>query len=447
MQQSSQILFCDECGLANELAATHCSACQRPLVHTSDPAGASSSTPVIVVPPPVREVTPGLPSPTGKQGVASDIRPGTILADSYRIQKEIGRGGFSIVYRATEVDAPGRQVAIKRIPLNALTPSQAIEATETFNREISALTKFSGISGIPKFYGHLTDQENWYLIMEYIEGETLEAYLQTASDSPTAMKYPPTLSPGYFDEAKTLYIGMELALILSKLHTNRPSVIFRDVKPANIMLTPRQELYLIDFGIARNFKWGKARDTTPLGSPGYAAPEQYGRVQTNQRSDIYGLGATLQTLITGRDPLELAAGEAPRNPQPPSPELRALLDEMLSPDPMRRPTDMLAVRGRLIRIVPPPSKQRLDQRSWLKASFGLFAICISAWRMSTWLGIASLINLCFSIGVYNQWFDTQRLLGKKGITIARVIVALLWLILVLLVVILFLWFLFTNIRL
>jgi serine/threonine protein kinase len=92
---------------------------------------------------------------------------------------------------------------------------------------------------------------------------------------------------------------------------------------------------------------GKSKDTTPLGSPGYAPPEQYGRAQTDQRADIYSLGATLQTMLTGLDPLELRAGEPSRNPRLPSRALRKLLDEMLSPEVAARPVSMAEVKKRL----------------------------------------------------------------------------------------------------
>ncbi|GHO49362.1 protein kinase domain-containing protein [Ktedonospora formicarum] len=110
------------------------------------------------------------------------------------------------------------------------------------------------------------------------------------------------------------------------------------------MLTPDHKFFLIDFGIARTFTRGKAKDTIPLGSPGYAPPEQYGRAQTNQRSDIYSLGATLQTLVTGREPLELSSGEPSRNPNGPSRKLRKLLAKMLSADAARRPATMSRVK-------------------------------------------------------------------------------------------------------
>lgn len=94
------------------------------------------------------------------------------------------------------------------------------------------------------------------------------------------------------------------------------------------MLTPWGQVYLIDFGIARRYRTGQLRDTGPLGSPGYAAPEQYGRAQTTPQTDIYGLGATLQTLLTGREPLEIRTQGLPPHIHLPW-ELRALILQMM----------------------------------------------------------------------------------------------------------------------
>lgn len=336
MQHSSMTLFCDACGLANEPDASCCVACQHTL---SQMAPTQQIAPVNSSPPVVREVlagsAPASPSPI------ENISPGTILAGRYKIEKEIGQGGFSTVYRAVDLTRRNKyQVAIKRIQLSALTPAQIIDATETFNREVSILSQFKGTRGIPTFYEHLTDPENWYLVMEYIQGSTLEEFLQNTSR-------------GYVNEKETISIGITLAQILQELHRNHPPVIFRDVKPANIMITPERELFLIDFGIARHFTFGKKRDTTPFGSPGYAPPEQYGRAQTDRRADVYSLGATLQTLFTGRDPQELAEDKPSCNPHQPSTAFRKLLDEMLAPEITERPVDMLYVQTRLERILNP----------------------------------------------------------------------------------------------
>lgn len=301
-------------------------------------------TPIIVAPPPVLEVRPGPPFSLDKPGThvispqypTCDFQPGSILAGRYQIQEEVGGGGFSTVYRAVDGKAGSDRhlVAIKRIQLDQLSPRQALDATETFHREVALLPRFGNVVGIPAYYEYLTDADNWYLITQYIEGQTLEAYLQKAPG-------------GYLDEKEVIELGMGLADILKTLHTSEPPVIFRDLKPANMMITPDHTLFLIDFGIARTFMPGKTKDTTPLGSPGYAPPEQYGRAQTDQRSDIYSLGATLQTLLTSRDPLELREGEPSRNPKAPSRKLHKLLEEMLSGEAAQRPADIDQVKKRL----------------------------------------------------------------------------------------------------
>ncbi|GHO56795.1 protein kinase domain-containing protein [Ktedonobacter robiniae] len=345
MQQSSMVLFCDECGLANKATASHCVSCQHSLAHQSQDSerDASPIAPITFTPKPVLEVCAGaaldledqesFAPVTASNTLTCDFRPDSVLAGRYQVQEEIGRGGFSTVYRALDLKAgpDQRLVAIKRIQLDKLSSREAIDATETFYREIAMLARVKNLSGIPTYCEHLTDAENWYLVTQYIEGQTLEEYLQKAPG-------------GYLDEKEVIALGLKLASLLHTLHITAPPVIFRDLKPANIMLTPNNKIFLIDFGIARTFTRDKARDTVPLGSPGYAPPEQYGRAQTSPRSDIYSLGATLQTLLTGRDPLELAEGEPSRNPRPISPRFRKLLDKMLSTEPSRRPKDMERVR-------------------------------------------------------------------------------------------------------
>ncbi|HEX7736299.1 MAG TPA: protein kinase [Ktedonobacteraceae bacterium] len=340
MQQSSLEFFCEECGAANPGDATHCFACQAPL--TRSPQSLPASTPVVkpvtITPAPVLQVTPSQASVTpGSASTApqSDIlAPGTMLQNRYKIENEIGQGGYSIVYRARDTARYGRRVTIKQINLRNLSSRQVIEATETFNRETTLLPGLKH-DGIPRFFSHFTDPEHWYLVMEYIPGQTLEEYLQNSTEK------------GYCSLVDTLRIGIALCLILEYLHLCKPPLIFRDVKPANIMITRNRRVYLIDFGIARAFSPGKAKDTTPLGSPGFAAPEQYGRAQSDQRTDIYGLGATLQTLLTGCDPLELRQGMPSRAPHPIPPDMQLLLNSMMHPDPASRPQNLAIVKQRL----------------------------------------------------------------------------------------------------
>ncbi|HEY0756675.1 MAG TPA: protein kinase [Ktedonobacteraceae bacterium] len=340
MQQSSLEFFCEECGAANSGTVTHCFACQTLLTRSPEslPASVPVIKPVTIVPVSVVQVTANsdymLPHALTTVPLSDSLAPGTVLQKRYKIESEIGQGGYSIVYKARDTDRYGRAVTIKQINLRNLSSRQVIEATETFNRETTLLPGLKH-DGIPKFYGHFTDPEHWYLVMEYIPGQTLEEYLQHSTEQ------------GYCSLADTLRIGIALCSILEYLHQYKPPLVFRDVKPSNIMLTRSKRVYLIDFGIARAFSPGKARDTTPLGSPGYAAPEQYGRGQSDQRTDIYGLGATLQTLLTGCDPLELRQGMPSRAPAPIPPEVQHLLDSMMYSDPRLRPQNLSLVRQKL----------------------------------------------------------------------------------------------------
>lgn len=332
MQQSSLEFFCEECGAANVGAATRCVACNTPLSHSPNSLPAQ---PITIAPTPILQVVAGTAPATPDQApdALEKFKRGTLLQKRYRIEREIGRGGYSVVYEATDLERHKLLVTIKQVNLRNLTPRQIIEATETFNREVTLLPTLTH-ENIPRFYSHFTDPEHWYLVMEYIPGQTLEEYLQTSRT-------------GYCSVEETLKIGVALSAVLEYLHFKRQPVIFRDVKPTNIMLTPSKKVYLIDFGIARLFHPNKAKDTTPLGSPGFAAPEQYGRAQSDQRTDIYGLGATLQTLLTGRDPQELRAGELSRRPDPIPQHIQRLLNEMMDADPRRRPGNMTAVKQKL----------------------------------------------------------------------------------------------------
>ena len=337
MQQSSLEFFCEECGAANPGEATHCFACKAVLTRSPESQPASVPIqPVKVVPTPTLQVTalPAGASADSNGPLSDSLAPDTLLQQRYKIEREIGQGGYSIVYKARDTARYGRAVTIKQINLRNLSSRQVIEATETFNRETTLLPGLKH-DGIPKFYGHFTDPEHWYLVMEYIPGQTLEEYLQNSTEK------------GYCSLADTLRIGIALCQILEYLHLCKPPLIFRDVKPANIMLTRSRRVYLIDFGIARAYAPGKAKDTTPLGSPGYAAPEQYGRAQSDQRTDVYGLGATLQTLLTGCDPLDLRQGMPSRAPAPIPPDVQHLLESMMDPDPTRRPPNLSIVKQRL----------------------------------------------------------------------------------------------------
>ncbi len=261
----------------------------------------------------------------------SEVEPDEVLLhERYRVMAVVGQGGFARVYRAEDT-LEERIVAIKAINLKALSAQEIIDATDTYNREI----RFGALLNhptLPRIYDSFTDQHNWYIVAEFVDGQTLEEYMLNLPDQRVPIN-------------EVITLGIAVCEALAYLHAQQPPVIFRDIKPDNIMRTRAGRIYLIDFGIARQFRPRSRRDTQVLGSPGYAAPEQYGKAQTNERSDIYSLGATLRALLTGKNPLN-AEDEDLEQVKTTSPELAAMLTQMLALDPAQRPASAVAVKQR-----------------------------------------------------------------------------------------------------
>ncbi|QBD81045.1 hypothetical protein EPA93_35780 [Ktedonosporobacter rubrisoli] len=297
------MVYCESCGASNPAEAEICFACQLPLALTLDEVSAGSAA---------------------------------LHEHGYKILQQVGTGGFGAVYKAIALQT-NKPVAIKEIKLRGLSAQEMIDATDTFNREVQILSQLSHMN-LPHIHDHFTDPEHWYLVMDFIEGQTLETLLQARS--------------GILSLSDFFFIGIQLCNVLQYLHTYDPPVIFRDLKPSNIMLTPYQQVYLIDFGTARFFKRGQARDTIAFGSPGYAAPEQYGKAQTTPRSDIYSLGATLHTMLTGNDPAETPFKFTPlrRSNAALPQELEALVARMVQLLAEDRPASVDEVLGELERI-------------------------------------------------------------------------------------------------
>jgi len=302
---------CGICGTANPAQAAFCFACGKPLQDTTQ--------------------TIQTPAPIGTGALAA----ATLIQQRYRILTQVGKGGFGAVYKAADTKLGDRVVALKEMSQSGLSTHEAAEATENFKREALLLAGLTH-PNLPRIYDHFFDAGHWYLVMDFIEGETLEDMLDKAG--------------GKLPVDQALAIGIQLCNVLNYLHTRQPPVIFRDLKPANILLplsasnVPAQvgNLYLIDFGIARLFKPGQAKDTIAFGSPGYAAPEQYGKAQTTPRSDIYSLGATLHEMLTGDDPSDTPFSFAPLRIA--APTLEQLIMRMVSIDINKRPASVAEVQ-------------------------------------------------------------------------------------------------------
>lgn len=212
---------------------------------------------------------------------------GQIIDGKYEILREIGRGGMSVVYLAMDKRL-NKQWAIKEFRKDKDDESRRI-ALESLLKEANLMKKLDHPT-LPRIVDIIDDSKTVYIVMDYIEGESLNKVLDAYGAQP---------------QETVIEWAKQLSEVLDYLHTRVPPVIYRDMKPANIMLKPDGTIRLIDFGIAREYKKGKAGDTTSIGTRGYAAPEQFGdKGQTDARTDIYSLGVTLYHLVTGKNPAE-----------------------------------------------------------------------------------------------------------------------------------------------
>lgn len=211
--------------------------------------------------------------------VESKLRIGQIMDDRYRITGQIGSGGMSIVHLADDLRLRGKRWAVKESVC-----SEELHSDIQAEAEMLITLDHPRLPRIVDFY--LPDEDGYsYLIMDYIVGMTLSQLMKD--------------NPGPLPSDFMIRIAKQLLEVLQYLHSHHPPIIYRDLKPSNIMLTVQKELMLIDFGIARNYKRGIAEDTVKLGTVGFAAPEQYGSGQSQPVSDLYSLGALLLYMATG----------------------------------------------------------------------------------------------------------------------------------------------------
>lgn len=245
---------------------------------------------------------------------------GDIVQDRYRIIRFVGRGGMGAVYLCEDQRLPGKHWALKEM-LN-LGPVIDDQIKESFHREAQMLAALRH-RNLPVIVDYFAIKSRQYLVMEYIEGEDLAQYVDRT---------------GRPSDTQVLRWALELTQVLDYLHRQERPVIFRDLKPENIIVTEDLHVKLVDFGLARHFEPGKRRDTQASGSVGYAPPEQWEDLrQTDARSDIYSLGATLYFLLTGKPPSPIYGSHRIR-PYRPSIDtgIEALVLKCLQPDPGQR---------------------------------------------------------------------------------------------------------------
>jgi serine/threonine-protein kinase len=275
---------------------------------------------------------------------------GTVLNERYLIQRIIGQGGMGTVYLAQHLRLDA-VMAVKELRTSYNSEQEKEAALQQFESEARFLVSLNH-PNLPKVTDAFIESDRCYMVMEFIHGVTLESRLKEADGRP-------------LDVEAVVEWGLQIADVLAYLHSQTPPVIFRDMKPANVMVQPDGNVRLIDFGIARRFQPGAAKDTALFGSVGYSPPEQFGLRQTDSRADIYAFGATLHHLLTGRDPALQPFKFQPAhvlNPGVPE-SLSRLIETCLAIDAEKRPAgihevalNLLAVRDELaLRPPVPPS--------------------------------------------------------------------------------------------
>ncbi|MBI3926984.1 MAG: protein kinase [Armatimonadetes bacterium] len=224
------------------------------------------------------------PAPDGLKSADGSVLlvlpPGTLLADRYRVEF-LEVGGMSVTYRAT--DEEGRRYLLKEV--SSLDADRVL----ALSREGALLGRLDH-PGIVKAHDLFEEDGYHYLVLDFVEGQRLDRLISPFPEN-------------FLQEQVVVGWGLQLCAIFDYLHYQRPPIVYRDLKPKNVIKTPEGRIRLVDFGIARVFKEGQSRDTTPMGTALTASPEHYGGKQTDARSDIYTLGATLHFLLTnGRNP-------------------------------------------------------------------------------------------------------------------------------------------------
>ncbi|AIQ13186.1 serine/threonine protein kinase [Paenibacillus durus] len=313
----------------------------------------------------------------------SKLKPGQILGGRYAIAGIIGSGGSSHVHLGEDLRLPGKRWAVKE----CVSENQD-DANVQAEAELLISLDHRRLPRVADFFP--PDEDGYsYLVMDYIEGVTLNRYMDSVG--------------GKVPGETLLLFAKQLLEVLKYLHEHHPPIVYRDLKPSNIMLAPEKGLMLIDFGIARRHRGGTGEDTIKLGTVGFAAPEQYGSGESDHRSDLYGLGALLLYLATGGKYSEWAAGMERR--------LEGRLPDMLVPVLRRllrpRPEDRFGSAEEVLRVL-----EDVDSGSSAGIRQQVFARTMVPAKGKA--HIVTLMGTASGIGVTHTSLAAARLLSRCG---------------------------------
>jgi serine/threonine protein kinase len=216
----------------------------------------------------------------------------------YRWLQMLGTGGMGVIYLAEDSAAGNSSCVVKQLNSKYADPEERSEAVRLFKREASLLKSLNHPGVVRFFDSYSTEDGKHYLVMDYVRGSSLESVINDF---------------GAFNDDDTVKVGIQICEVLEYLHDQEPPIIYRDLKPSNLMLTPEGQIVFIDFGIARTFM--PKESATRVVTAGYSPPEQYfGKPET--RSDLYALGATIGHLLTGVRPKPLDCQSAQSTSEP-----------------------------------------------------------------------------------------------------------------------------------
>jgi len=318
---------CPYCKAENRDGVRYCSNCGRLI----DPAALSgvSSNSLTVASTQAKGITPG------GSGGSHTLSVGTTLQGGrYVIKKVLGQGGMGAALLATDKRVNNKQVVIKELVSDSSDPNKIKEDERNFKQEMMTLAALHHPL-IPAVTDSFDENLRYFMVQDYVEGENLEERMERTKQP---MK-----------EREALGYASQVLDVLEYLARRTPPIVHRDIKPANIIIDSEDgRAHLVDFGIARAdvLKNARRKQTSALGTPGYAPPEQY-QGNADPRSDLYALGATLHHLLTNRDPRDFPPFNYPPartlNPQL-SPEVEQLLAKATNNDVTQRYQSAVAMK-------------------------------------------------------------------------------------------------------
>ena len=317
---------------------------------------------------------------------------GSVVDGKYKILNKIGQGGMSVVYLAMNEKA-NKQWAIKEVRKDGRQNYEVVR--QGLIAETDILKRLNH-PNLPSIIDVIDGDGTFLIVMDYIEGKPLSDALKEIGAQPQEF---------------VVEWAKQLCDVLSYLHTRIPPIIYRDMKPANVMLKPDGNVTLIDFGTAREFKSDRVEDTTCLGTQGYAAPEQFGgRGQTDARTDIYCLGATMYHLVTGHNPAKPPYEMYPIRQWNPS--LSSGLEEIILKCTRKNPEDRYQSCSELMYALEHYNELDHEYRKKQKTRFGVF---VASSLLTLALAGTSVFSHAKEISIKNTTYENYLTKAEQSV--------------------------------